>query len=569
MRRPSRETRKNADQGNQPQPIESPDITLGRDQIDENRLHPTPIPGINLLEPNLELVDPSDWFLQPIRGNNIELGGIDFTVSDNGCMICVSVRGTLGWLTASEGNGVGFCYIKPECRKEPPPPPPPPGEPPGLPTKENPLLLPAGEYILTREILWKSETSPLCSGGAPIEEFSETGYGSGHGLTFRSNSGFSVYGTKESVSFPPGGAFSHFYKCDPRKPWEWKYSENNTYLVIHDQDDPVAPPGLSWSGITVASFSGAYNGKPGLNVSSYITTNWKFTRSDGEVYSPENDDDNNNNDEQPPPKPPENDKMACCRNQTNSDALLRKIAKCVGTHQLPATMPESFNRLVNGTTRISTIPEFQQWLGVQLSDLIGEFPKKIKIKDASLLEDGDQGVEIELMNLSEAIADMYGTSVRGTAVNEVLMAFATRMAVEICSVKAATLVGQSYSKATALALGYKMEEEKELIPFGFNLTADAEKLEDFLENTEKKITVWKCKEPSSAWEYLERLMYVAGLIKAKTLRKESSTIDDTINRIVDSGFLTGDKFDNFVNKLKETGFYNLDGTMRKPDVEEI
>jgi hypothetical protein len=569
MRRPSRETRQPADQGNQPQPAEYPEITLGRDQIDENRLHPTPIPGLNLLEPNLELVDPLDWFLQPIRGNNLEFGGIDFTVSEDGCMVCVSVRGTVGWLTASEGNGAGFCYVKPECRKKPPPPPPEPGKPPpDLPTPENPLLLPPGSYTIYQKVRWKIETTPICEGGGKIVKIDEVSDNSGTPFRVRSTKGLSVYTVSDVFINPPGGSTAYLYKCKPTDRYKFQFSQLDISMVIHNLDYATPPPGTVWWIYSTSSGSGNYNGRPGMSVDNYETIDWKIISDTGEIY-PKKDDDDDDYDEEPPPKPPENDKMACCRNQTNSDALLRKIAKCVGTHQLPATMPESFNRLANGTTRISTIPEFQQWLGVQLSDLIGEFPKKIKIKDANLLEDGDQGIEIELMNLSEAIADIYGTSVRSTAVNEVLMAFATRMAVEICSVKAATLVGQSYSKATALALGYKFEEEKEKVPFAFNFTADAEKLEDFLENTEKKITVWKCKEPSSAWEYLERLMYVAGLLKAKTLRKESSTIEDTIKRIAETGFLGNDRLEDFVDKLKQAGFYNLDGTMRKPDVEEI
>lgn len=561
MRRPSRENRKSADQDNQSQPSESIEITLGRDQIDENRLHPTPIPGINGLEPVIELVDPLDWFLQPVRGNNLEFGGIDFTVSEDGCITCVSVRGTVGWLTASEGNGAGFCYIKPSCRKKPPPPPPP--VPPELPQDLPDPPRKSGTYQVTITRTKISETRQLCYKPPIVTKGNhpDNGWTYTRTVSLKGNENWGI------ISNDPYSVSETAY-CDGIERGKTYYSSVNiAYGLVSPDNSRSVHLGSS---LTAGGTTG------GLQTNSYVGADYlaldkvvNFTPIALDDDDEDNDDNNDNGDESPPPKPPENDKMACCRNQSNSDALLRKIAKCVGTHQLPATMPESFNRSVNGTTRISSIPEFQQWLGVQLSDLIGEFPKKIKIKDANLLEDGDQGIEIELMNLSEAIADIYGTSIRGTAVNEVLMAFATRIAVEICSVKAATLVGQSYSKATALALGYKMEEEKELIPFGFNFTADATKLEDFLENTEKKITVWKCKEPSSAWEYFERLMYVAGLLKAKTLRKESSTIDDTINRIVDSGFLSGDKLDDFITKLKEAGFYNLDGTMRKPDLEEL
>jgi hypothetical protein len=569
MRRPSREIRKPSDEGNQSQPIESPNITLGIDQIDENRLHPTPIPGLGFLEPDLELVNPIDWFLQPITGNLSELGGIDITASEDGCIVCVSVRGTVGWLTASQGNGTGFCYIKPSCRKQPPQPPPEPSYPDGFDPEDRnkplkppfpPTLLAPGSHVV--EVKFKAgllDWRYVCEG-------KQWRYIDGWG---ENNRKFNIVAGKEGATlsarvdnWDTTTPKMFYYQCPP------KYEKVEGVPTTYKQVSLMLDEQWLYPGIIYFEYHVGYQGDDESILEWWVNNVYV----DGELLENnpgEDDDDDDNNDEQPPPKPPENDKMACCRNQTNSDALLRKIAKCVGTQQLPATMPKSFNRKVSGTTRIASIPEFQQWMAIQFSDLIGEFPKKIKIKDANLLEDGEQGLEIELPNLSEAIADMYGTSVRGTAVNEVLMAFATRMAVEICSVKAATLVGQSYSKATALALGYKMEEEKELIPFGFNFTADATKLEDFLENTEKKITVWKCKEPSSAWEYLERLMYVAGLIKAKTLRKESSTIDDTINRIIDSGFLSGDKFDDFVTKLKESGFYNLDGTMRKPDVEEI
>ena len=555
MKRPSRETRKPNNGSNQPQSPELPPITLGIDQIDENRLHPIGIPGINLLEPNIELIDPTDWFMMPVTKEWGGLNSVDITVSDDGCIICVSVSGSLGWLEATEGNGVGFCFVKPECRKppEPPPPPVPPEYPPGIP---KPCPMPKGGGLTRIEfVLYESSTSiNLCDGiGESATRVSDPWYAT---IMLPPNT---EWLTSIRVFHHSGEA-----KCPYGKP-----QSTLKFSAIFDVDlyDPSKTYIHAYAGgETVTGTQGFIGQYPDDGMLLYVES-YNMTVPVSAVVIGDNDNDDLGN-EPPPPKPPEDDKMTCCRNQQNSDALLRKIAKCVGTHQLPATLPKSFNRKVGGTTRITSIPEFVQWNAVQLSDLIGEFPKKIKIKDANLLEDGDQGLEIELPNLAEAIADMYGISVRSTAVSEVLMAFATRMAVEICSVKSATLVGQSYSKATALALGYKFEEEKVKVPFGFNFTADASKLEDFLENSEKKITTWVCKEPSSAWEYFERLMYVAGLVKAQTLRKEGN-IGDTINRIKDLGLLGKDQIDDFLEKLKENGFYNVDDNIRRPDVEKL
>lgn len=554
MRRPSRQERRPQDPRQDDIRPGIPPITIDEGSINENRLHPLGIPGINFLEPDLELVDPWDWFLTPAKGNDIGVDAIEITESSDGCVVCISVRPTLLWLTAGSGGGTGFCIVKPECRRPPEPPVPP--IPPGLPPDLPPPPTRAGVYRAEIKTSIEGQTIWLCFKPPVVNNGTFPDNGKTHYQEFFAD-GTETWQSIYSIPHTVTGTAN----CNDTVYYETSYTSISMKYGLVSSSGEVRIAGTS------VTASGTTGGRE-RNSHRANTFNSSQKPSVFKLVRP-NDDEEDDRSPPPPPPPPEKEDMKCCRQNDDVIKLLRKVAKVTGVSELPVTLPASFNGKRTGTEKIETIPQFVQWNALQTSDLIGAYPKKITIEDANLLEEGNQKVEIELPNLSEAIADMYGQSVRSAATAEVLLAFATKLAAEVCSVKAADLVTQSMVKSIAIAMGFKYNEEKTYVDFGFNFTEDASQVEDFLEPAEKKIITWRCEQEDSLWEYLQRLMFAASLVKAQTLRKETTGVGSALQRLVDAGLAGGTGLQEFIDKLNSEGFYNAKDGIKKPKIEEL
>lgn len=214
----------------------------------------------------------------------------------------------------------------------------------------------------------------------------------------------------------------------------------------------------------------------------------------------------------PPPRPNRN--MCNCQ---ETQELLRLIARRLGTQDYPVTVPKQLIGDSNETQKQESLTQFMAWLTTQLDGLLGEFPIKFKIKDADPTREGNQTREVELKNLAEAMAEVYGLSLRSSINSDIHTSFLMRLAAEVVATKNASLITQDYAKANASYLGYKGNPVKRKINYAFNIS-QLENLEKILQESEKIIIGWQDEDKNTVQDYLEKLMFAAGIIKQTYFR---------------------------------------------------
>jgi hypothetical protein len=149
--------------------------------------------------------------------------------------------------------------------------------------------------------------------------------------------------------------------------------------------------------------------------------------------------------------------------------------------------------------------------------LIGEFPIDIKIQDVDPLTEGNQEQEIKLMNVAETLTELYALAAKSSINGDLHTNFLTRLAAEVIATKNASIVTQDYARANAQFLGYKGNPKKRKIPYAFD-PESLDSLEKLLKNSEKFVQGWQEDDPESVVNYLQKIVFSAGIIKAVFFR---------------------------------------------------
>lgn len=159
------------------------------------------------------------------------------------------------------------------------------------------------------------------------------------------------------------------------------------------------------------------------------------------------------------------------------------------------------------------------WFLTQFDLLMGQFPIQIKIEDTDLAKEGNQSLTVEMPNLSEALAETYGLAVSASANADLAINFLMRLASEVIATKNATLITQDYAKANASFLGYRANPKAREVDYSFN-PSDMSAFDKFLQNSKGKIVGWSEESKETLIDYLQRLMFSAGIIKAVFMRNK-------------------------------------------------
>lgn len=191
----------------------------------------------------------------------------------------------------------------------------------------------------------------------------------------------------------------------------------------------------------------------------------------------------------------------------------------LGAGDVPQTYPRS---LINGDTQeveIRTVFEMMDWQTQQLDALLGLFPVEIEIEDSNPLTPGKQVKRIQLANLSEALAELYGLAISGTTNADVAISFLMRLSAEMIATKNATLITQDYAKANASFLGYKGNPKKREIDYAFN-PAKLGSLEELLKESKGFIEGWEETDKESVVGFLQKIVFASGITKAAFFRNK-------------------------------------------------
>jgi hypothetical protein len=523
------------------------DLLLGEHDYlgDENHLAPTGIDGLDLTSPTYEDLDFGDFIEDALSLDIFTAEAeIEFSISKDGCQVCFWVK--LRVSIYQQATGWGACYTRKECRQPPEPPPLPPDYPPGVPAPP-PVPKKGGLTKLIIKIENRSVSNSVCPEGKSSDLSKTPGtYTVTLGLTGTER--WSV--KKKSTTLKTEG------KCKGGKN-KFLFQTNTGYDLYLSRFDNFETNFIYKTSILIIQGKWGYISGSSGDIRVYTDVFYGSypigMESLGDFGDDETEDRYN-----PPPPPPENeDEMSCCRNSRDNEALLRKIAKAVGTQDFPVRLPKNYLNTINGSVTLNSIPQIQAHQFVNNDAVFGSFPLDIEIEDIDPETKGQQTKKIRIENLAEAIAELFVLSVKTSVDADNVLEGLLRLIPEILSVKAAGLITQSYSKANADFLGYRGNEKTHNISMNFETDIDqAANLKGLFKESNTAIKLWKNENKESLVDYLQRLMFAAGLVKAAFLHKDSSELtysleDEIANAEGSEDFkLTWDRFIELLNTNK-------------------
>jgi hypothetical protein len=259
--------------------------------------------------------------------------------------------------------------------------------------------------------------------------------------------------------------------------------------------------------------------------------------------------------------------------------LLNKVARRIGLDSYPIEVPES---LLQGQgdkiVRLQSNAEVLYWLIGQVDALVGQFPIDIDVKDIDPLKAGDQKKTIVLPNIAEAIAEMYGLTIKNSVNQEVELNMLLRLAAEVIATKNAAVVTQDYARANANFLGYKANyKPRELIyNFDFNsVNLDPRSkepiiMEKLLKTVKGYVQGWQLEDKETVVGFLQKLMFSAGIIKAVFFRGKGNQkeLRREINSMSSDEAKQDKKFDEFIKEMNDPNSKYNRTTQEKPEIKQ-
>lgn len=244
-------------------------------------------------------------------------------------------------------------------------------------------------------------------------------------------------------------------------------------------------------------------------------------------------------------------------------ALLNLLARRLGTDSYPIEVPES---LLSGTSegkifKAQSNAEYLFWLTKQIDALVGEFPIDIKIEDIDPLKEGNQTKIIKLPNVAEAIAELYGLTMKSSVNQEVELNMLLRLAAEAIATKNAAVVTQDYARANAIFLGYKGNFKPRELQYNFdfahaNLDPRSKEpivLEKLLKTVTGFVQGWQIEDKETVVGFLQKLMFSAGIIKAVFFRgkKQQKELNREMTSMAEDEKIQESKFEAFIKEIND------------------
>ncbi|MFM7885248.1 MAG: hypothetical protein ACKPCM_00815 [Pseudanabaena sp.] len=201
----------------------------------------------------------------------------------------------------------------------------------------------------------------------------------------------------------------------------------------------------------------------------------------------------------------------------------------LGAERYPIEVPESLLTGVGDKVQsVQSLTDYMYWLTHQLDALIGEFPIDIEVKDIDPLTSGDQPKRVQLPNLAETVAELYGLALKSTVNQEVDQAMLLRLATEVIAVKNGVAITQDYVKANTKFLGYRGNPAARELTYNFDFSSidlnnkeQTITIDKILKTTKAYIQGWENEDKDTAQNFFQKLMFSAGIIKAVFFRNKA------------------------------------------------
>lgn len=201
-----------------------------------------------------------------------------------------------------------------------------------------------------------------------------------------------------------------------------------------------------------------------------------------------------------------------CQFTAECKQKLNEVHEVLGTDGFPAKLPETlYDPSKEGEKSYKNYAELMEWLIVQIDGLFGEFPIKIKYKDAN-----NEQQEIKVENQSEAMAEVLGLLIGIAADTETNTQMGMKAIVETIRATAAATLASDYGRANAEFLGYRSKNTQSDIKL--SITPGADNLKKALEESTRKIQRYEFSDNADLQDYLRQILVGVGIVKAAFLR---------------------------------------------------
>lgn len=201
-----------------------------------------------------------------------------------------------------------------------------------------------------------------------------------------------------------------------------------------------------------------------------------------------------------------------CQFTAECKRKLDETHEVLNPDSFPAKLPETlYDPSKEGEKQYKNYPELLEWLIKQIDGIFGEFPIKIKYKDA---QNEEHTIKVE--NQSEAMAEALGLLIGIAADTETATQLGMKAIVETIRSTAAATLASDYAKANAEFLGYRSKNTESDIKLSIN--PGTNNLKDALKESTKKIQRFKFDDSADLQDYLRKLLIGVGIVKAAFYR---------------------------------------------------
>lgn len=264
----------------------------------------------------------------------------------------------------------------------------------------------------------------------------------------------------------------------------------------------------------------------------------------------------------PPSTTPPPNNMCNCK---ALEASLKRIERVLGIPQLYSgghsgwRVPQKLaGTNTQDTETLDNYATLLNWLIGEIRDSLGDTSYAIKVKDANLLQAGDQGQTINIPNLAEGQAEQLGLLLKIDAMLQATYAAAASSLIQAGNASISSAKAALEIQEVADFLGYSGDEEEFDIPLSF--TPGKEAPHEFLRPSTGKGTYRECTEKNDLQIQMRIIQQAADIIRAVYgVRMDSASIDrefDEIREVVSAS--GGGDIDVILEEI-ENGFPGAEG----------
>ncbi|MGL6339169.1 MAG: hypothetical protein ACRC80_08520 [Waterburya sp.] len=180
-------------------------------------------------------------------------------------------------------------------------------------------------------------------------------------------------------------------------------------------------------------------------------------------------------------------------------------------------VPESITKQDSTEVKLKSPAQAFGYLIKTIDELMGEFPIKIQIEDANATQAGNQKLELELPNLAEGIAEIFGLLVATNQSSQVNTALITDNLMVSTQGLISSNVTQDLALANADYLGYGLQQEERKLKLPFN--PEGEQFSELIKPSEMSYESYDNKDDKNLQHDMVRLVEAASIIKASLFKK--------------------------------------------------